>query len=191
MKYAHYDKKTGMLLGFYDDAIHPEIPEPNIKITEEQWQEAISNNYNYVDPVNMTLGYKDFRSKEEILNQVKEQKINEINKVAEKKIVSGFTSSALGSPHLYQSEPIDQLNLLGVVQTAQLTNENQLFKCSPDNGKTWEYKEHTPEQLVQVLKNGKETKISILLKANELKEKVKHATSAEEIQQITWEDNNE
>jgi len=138
-------------------------------------------------------------SKEEIenkvkeikLNQVKEQKINEINRIAEKKIVSGFTSSALGTPHLYQSEPIDQLNLLGVVQTAQLTNENQLFKCSPDNGKTWEYKEHTPEQLVQVLKTGKETKISILLKANELKEKVKHATSVEEIQQITWEDNNE
>ena len=67
MKYAHYDINTGKLLGFYDDTIHKKIPIPNIQITEEQWQEAISNNYNYVDADTKTLSYKDFRTPEQIL----------------------------------------------------------------------------------------------------------------------------
>ncbi len=122
-----------------------------------------------------------------VLKKIKQEKIHEINKIAQEKIVSGFISNALGSSHLYQSEPTDQLNLLSVVQTAQLTNENQPFKCSPDNGKTWEYKEHTPEQLAQVLKDGKNIKIAILEKANQLKQQVKNATSIKEVKLITWE----
>lgn len=42
MKYAHYDKDTKRLLGFYDDEIHESIPEPNIKISDEAWQEALA-----------------------------------------------------------------------------------------------------------------------------------------------------
>lgn len=47
MKYAHYNKETNEILGFYDDGIHEIIPEPNIKITDEQWKEAISVGANY------------------------------------------------------------------------------------------------------------------------------------------------
>lgn len=42
MKYAHYDKDTKRLLGFYDDEIHESIPEQNIKISDEAWQEALA-----------------------------------------------------------------------------------------------------------------------------------------------------
>lgn len=42
MKYAHYDKDTKRLLGFYDDEIHEKIPESNIKISDEAWQEALA-----------------------------------------------------------------------------------------------------------------------------------------------------
>jgi len=124
---------------------------------------------------------------QELFKKAKQEKISEINKIAQKKIVSGFISNALGSNHLYQSEPTDQINLLGVVQTAQLTNENQLFKCSPDNGQTWEYKEHTPEQITQVLKDGEDTKTAILEKANQLKQQVKQATTIDEVNSITLE----
>jgi len=124
--------------------------------------------------------------KQELFEKAKLEKISEINKIAQEKIVSGFISNALGFEHLYQSEPTDQINLLGVVQTAQLTNESQLFKCSPDNGQTWEYKEHTPEQITQVLKDGKDIKIAILEKANQLKQQVKQAATIEEINTITW-----
>ena len=69
MKYAHYDKETGKLLGYYDDAIHQTIPKPNIQILEKQWQEAVDNGYNYVDAENKILSYKDFRTLDEIKRQ--------------------------------------------------------------------------------------------------------------------------
>ena len=42
MKYAHYDKDTKRLLGFYDDEIHEKIPESNIKISDDEWLEALA-----------------------------------------------------------------------------------------------------------------------------------------------------
>lgn len=56
MKYAHYNKETNEILGFYDDEIHSDIPKPNIKITDEQWKEAISAGANYAG--NNKLIYK-------------------------------------------------------------------------------------------------------------------------------------
>ena len=42
MKYANYDRETNEILGYYDDNIHTNIPEPNIKISDEAWQEALA-----------------------------------------------------------------------------------------------------------------------------------------------------
>jgi hypothetical protein len=41
-KYLNYDS-TGNILGFYSDDVHSVIPTPNIKITNEQWQDCLSN----------------------------------------------------------------------------------------------------------------------------------------------------
>jgi len=44
--YAHYEEKTGKILGFYADEIHGKnIPTPNIAITEKEWQDALSNQH--------------------------------------------------------------------------------------------------------------------------------------------------
>nr|DAT43316.1 MAG TPA: hypothetical protein [Caudoviricetes sp.] len=48
MKYANYDEKTNDILGYYDDEIHESIPEPNIKISDEAWQEALAIGANSV-----------------------------------------------------------------------------------------------------------------------------------------------
>ena len=66
MKYAHYDKTDGKLLGWYDDEIHAEIPSPSVKVSEADWQEAIDSGYNYVDYKTGKLSLKDFRTPEEI-----------------------------------------------------------------------------------------------------------------------------
>lgn len=50
MKYAHYDEITKELLGYYDSEIHENIPAPNIEISDEAWQEAISINATHVKP---------------------------------------------------------------------------------------------------------------------------------------------
>ena len=55
MKYAHYNKNTKELLGFYDDEIHENIPEPNIEISDEEWREALNKNANSVDVKNQKL----------------------------------------------------------------------------------------------------------------------------------------
>ena len=65
MKYAHIINTK--LLGWYDDSIHEEIPIPNIKATDEVWQEAININANCYE--NGRFIIKDFRTDEEILNQ--------------------------------------------------------------------------------------------------------------------------
>ena len=49
MYYANYDENTGEILGFYTDEIHAEIPEPNIELTYEEWQQAISGSYRIID----------------------------------------------------------------------------------------------------------------------------------------------
>lgn len=52
------------------------------------------------------------------LIDVKTEKIIAFSELAREEIVVGFTSSALGTPHTYDSEPEDQLNLIGSVATS-------------------------------------------------------------------------
>jgi hypothetical protein len=70
MKKLNYDITTQKILGWYDEEIHSEseIPEPFIEFTDDEWMEAINNNYNYVDIETNTLSIKDFRSDEELKN---------------------------------------------------------------------------------------------------------------------------
>ena len=62
MKYAHLDKEN-KILGWYSDDIHSNIPTPNIEVTEEVWQEALSINANCYE--NGEFIVKDFRTEEE------------------------------------------------------------------------------------------------------------------------------
>ena len=64
MKYAHIDENN-KLLGWYSDDIHSEIPTPNVQVTEEQWQEALTNNYNKINKDGSGEVY-DFRTEDEI-----------------------------------------------------------------------------------------------------------------------------
>lgn len=64
MKYAHINENN-QLLGWYDDSIHSEIPNPNIEVRGEVWQNAVNNGHNKVNS-DGTTEYFDFRTKEEI-----------------------------------------------------------------------------------------------------------------------------
>ena len=41
-KFAHFPAGGGQIIGFYDDDIHSEIPEPNLEISEDEWLGHIS-----------------------------------------------------------------------------------------------------------------------------------------------------
>ena len=53
MKYANYDN-NGNILGFYSDDIHKVIPEPNIQLTEYEWNCALDGS-KMVDTANQIL----------------------------------------------------------------------------------------------------------------------------------------
>ena len=75
MKYAHIDNNN-KLLGWYDKDIHSEIPEPNIEVSEEQWQEALNKSANKINEDGSSELF-DFRTEEEIINQELEYNIAE------------------------------------------------------------------------------------------------------------------
>ena len=47
-KYAHINSDN-ILQGWYDENIHSSIPTPNIKVTDEQWQNALNNIHNKIN----------------------------------------------------------------------------------------------------------------------------------------------
>ncbi|MCX4026614.1 hypothetical protein H0A36_00420 [Endozoicomonas sp. SM1973] len=65
MKYVHYDKYTGELIGFFDDKIHRDIPEPNLRISHEEWQDSIKLKYLYVDFGTLKLVQKEKKLSDE------------------------------------------------------------------------------------------------------------------------------
>lgn len=115
---------------------------------------------------------------------VRNKKISELSMACENEIVSGFDSKALGASHKYQSDRDDQSNLIGVA----VAGNGGLFKCSEDGGVTWEYKDHTHEQIMQVIQDGKEMKLSALAKFGRLKALAKSAATVQELKAISWND---
>ena len=67
MKKAHIDENN-KLLGWYDTEIHTTIPEPNIIVSDEQWQISINNNHNKVNNDGSTENF-DFRTEDEKFSQ--------------------------------------------------------------------------------------------------------------------------
>lgn len=115
----------------------------------------------------------------------KENKTLSISNDCANEIISGFSSDALGTTHIYQSEQIDQLNLIGAVAGGT----DDYFKAGTkdaDDVITYEYKMHTAVQLLQVLNDGKAYKQTLLQKANGLKVQVAEATTVEEIEATVW-----
>lgn len=187
MKYAHLI--NGKILGWYDDKIHKTTPTPNVEVSDEVWQEAINKNANAYDEATKTFVIKDFRT----LDELKTSKLSSINTLCEAAIVGGFTSSALGSEHVYQSDRDDQINLMGLVTAGA----DDLLKCGvvttviEEDGTeietiTWEWKQHTAAQLKAVFDDGALFKKQQLIKANTLKAQVAAATTAEELDGIVW-----
>jgi len=117
MKYAHYDKTDGKLLGWYDDEIHAEIPSPSVKVSESDWQEAIDSGYNYVDAASGSLSLKDFRTPEEIQAQEIEQQRRQAKTERDKSLNS--ITYTLNDGSVYQVRPKDVPNFQLAIQRNQ------------------------------------------------------------------------
>lgn len=63
-----YNKK-GEYTGFYVEGVHENIPKPNIELTKEEWQQALSKNYKVIDGVHTYSAF--IKSNDAILENVK------------------------------------------------------------------------------------------------------------------------
>lgn len=61
--------KNGEYTGFYVEGIHENIPEPNIELTEEEWQQALSKNYKVIEGKHAFFAF--VQNNEEILENLR------------------------------------------------------------------------------------------------------------------------
>lgn len=125
------------------------------------------------------------------LKEVKEKKIDDINKTCDKAIVSGFTSEALGSKHFYYSTLEEQSTLNSLIN---LGVDNQ-FKAQKitlvDQVETKENRiaySHTIQQLRSILADGFTHIASQVAKKDILETQINNATTIDEVEAISWED---
>jgi len=110
------------------------------------------------------------------------ERIIELSESAKLDIVNGFTSSALGTQHWYDSNLEDQLNLIG----ATASTIDVLFGVRETEFGPKLYKNHTHVELLNVLSDGKNVKLFVLQKFNNKRDVILLATTEAEIDAITW-----
>jgi len=106
-------------------------------------------------------------------------RISEVNRKVNLKIISGFESTALGETHDYKSDTVDQLNLIGSVALESTV----LFKCRPSDGE-WTWKEHTNEQLKEVLASGAVYKLECIMDGKEAKDLIRACETLEDLEEL-------
>lgn len=122
---------------------------------------------------------------------LKRNRISMLSNECRESIISGFTSSAIGVEMLYDSEEVDQLNLIGATtDTSPDINEPNgysiLYACRDIVTNIKEYRLHTHFQLRQVMRDGAEFKLQQLQKFHILRMAVEMAGSIEEIDSVNW-----
>lgn len=112
-----------------------------------------------------------------------------LNAACANAIVSGFTSSALGSVHTYPSKTTDQLNLTASYASSLApnlpTDWATPFWCADSSGK-WAWVNHTASQIQQVGSDGKAAVLAYQSQNAALQTQVNAATTVDAVAAIVW-----
>ncbi|MDI7202070.1 hypothetical protein QMM44_01215 [Leptospira santarosai] len=111
--------------------------------------------------------------------QKKDSLVKLVNSICEQKIVSGFASTALSVSYFYSSDRDDQLNLVYLVSL----NSSVSYKCTDQNG-IKEYRNHTAEQIRQVLADGAVLKSFYFQRAAALNKGIVFAKSLDALKEV-------
>lgn len=111
------------------------------------------------------------------LDKAKEILIEKVNKLCYEKIINGYTSDALGENYIYQSKEIDQFNTFVNMYDSMSSNTPVLQRCVRLSNGVDEFVLHTPEQIQQVFKEGKNYILNLLQRCKTLKNMVESSTS--------------
>ncbi|RKU88049.1 hypothetical protein DB320_08130 [Helicobacter pylori] len=117
------------------------------------------------------------------LKQKKQEIEKEINAICKEKIIKGFISEVLGSPHAYDFTLEDQANL----QALLIAGIDSVFRCAEvSNGVLGEktYKKHTKAQLLQLAKEALKFKQKLIIFHGREKERLKAISRLEEFEKF-------
>lgn len=128
-----------------------------------------------------------------ILDMYKTNKITELSDMCHVSIISGFISNALGQNYIYDSEEVDQINILGVVSSTMPTalaplGSSIYYACRNVATNVKSYVVHSHAQLREVLEDGADRKLSLLQQFHSLQNQVNACTTAGQVQAIVWQD---
>lgn len=120
---------------------------------------------------------------QKIIDYTREHKSEELSSSCQQAIISGFESNALGTARMYDSDEVDQLNLIGAVaNTSPTATASELagytiYYASRDvtTGEK-SYNLHSYTQIRQVLSDGANVKLTHLQKFFMLKMQVYSTT---------------
>lgn len=118
----------------------------------------------------------------ELLTAAKIKKVSELKLACKAAIEAGFSSSALGTAHIYDSNlPQDQLNIF----RSGTAGVDRMFTCTDADGIKWQ-RPHTAAQLAQVLSDGDDHVSAKKAHFYTLLAQVNAAIDVETINGIVW-----
>ena len=117
-----------------------------------------------------------------ILSSAKKVKIAALSGECEKAIVSGFTSTALGTPHHYNAQYDNQMNL-SILGLAGLDAD---YTCTDLATGVKAQRFHLAAQIHQVFLDGLAHKAGLMKKFGQLRSLVEAASTTEEVEAIVW-----
>ena len=134
------------------------------------------------EPLQGRLRYENGRIvAERTLEELKQDKLRELDQWAQATITAGFVSEALGAPHRYSSQLEDQINLLG----AAIAGVDLDYVCTDAAG-VKAARRHTAAQIRKVYEDGLAHKASCIYRYHRLAARVEQADSPEALQSISW-----
>ncbi|MGC0155787.1 hypothetical protein ACPRNU_25280 [Chromobacterium vaccinii] len=120
------------------------------------------------------------------LGQVQAAQVAQLQAGCQAAITSGFTSSALGAPHQYPSQPTDQANLASDVAAAPTAPAGWTSGIWCAANGAWSLQQHTAAQLAQVNADWVAARSALQQHYAGLVAKVQAATTVAGVQAITW-----
>lgn len=178
MKYVNFNE-NGKILGFYDDEMHTSIPKPNTKITDEKWQEALRSGANFYDQKSKIFSFKDFRNKDEILQELKKEMIALIH---QKKDELNFSNYEFEN-HTYRMGADVQADLLATITIFGAVGKLPAGYTIKDI-KTNEYVAFDLPKLVKLSAEVATRKAVAIFKTQKLEDAINKCTTKAELDKI-------
>lgn len=122
------------------------------------------------------------------LGDAKERKVEALRAACQAAIYAGFTSSALGTPHLYPALDKDQANLSASVLASLLPGLPQdwatPFWCASSG--VWAFRMHSAAQIQQVGSDAKAAILACMVKNATLAAQATAATTTAQVAEVQW-----